>query len=140
MQQYTVGFAHVNGFVLLIHKRRGPEAVRGRLNGIGGKMEPGESFEACLSREVSEETGLYIIESRWKHTVTLTNPGWEVRFFTVELTEDELGCARTVEDEPVGIYNLSNLPIYVVPNLRWLIPLSMDPDLKFPITIEDQSR
>ena len=42
--------------VLLIYKKRG--MGKGKWNGPGGKLEPGESPEQAVVREVQEETGL----------------------------------------------------------------------------------
>jgi 8-oxo-dGTP diphosphatase len=42
--------------VLLIRKKRGLGA--GKMNGPGGKIEPGESSEACAIRETQEEIGV----------------------------------------------------------------------------------
>ena len=42
--------------VLLIHKKTGHGA--GRINGPGGKLDPGESVLACAQRELREEVGL----------------------------------------------------------------------------------
>ena len=44
--------------VLLIRKRRGHGA--GKINGPGGKPEPGESLLACALRETEEETGVRV--------------------------------------------------------------------------------
>lgn len=44
--------------VLLIHKKRGLGA--GKINGPGGKLEPGENLLACAIRETAEETGIRI--------------------------------------------------------------------------------
>lgn len=49
----TLVFAQVAGRVLLIRKKRGLGA--GKINGPGGKVEPGEAPEACAMREVQEE-------------------------------------------------------------------------------------
>jgi 8-oxo-dGTP diphosphatase len=46
------------GRVLLI--RRGKEPLRGRWVVPGGTVEPGESLEAALVREMDEETGLQV--------------------------------------------------------------------------------
>ena len=53
--------------VLLIRKKRGLGA--GKINGPGGRLEPGESFEACAAREVREEVGLRV--SDLEHLGTL---------------------------------------------------------------------
>jgi hypothetical protein len=39
-------------------------------------------------------------------------------------------------DEPTAWHPLRDLPtLNVVPNLRWLIPLCLDPDVIFPVVI-----
>lgn len=47
---------------LFIHRtKKGSSVDFGRLNGIGGKVEPGETFIACAIRETAEETG-YVVK------------------------------------------------------------------------------
>ena len=46
--------------VLLIHKKTGHGA--GKINGPGGKVEPGETPVQCAVREVAEEVGLIVHE------------------------------------------------------------------------------
>lgn len=45
--------------MLLIHKKRGLGA--GKVNGPGGRCEPGETPEDCAVREVEEEVGLRLL-------------------------------------------------------------------------------
>lgn len=52
----TLMFLQVHGRVLLIRKRRGHGA--GKINGPGGKPEPGETPLDCVVRETVEETGV----------------------------------------------------------------------------------
>ena len=49
----TLLFVVRDGEVLLIHKKRGLGA--GKINGPGGRVEPGESVPECAIREVQEE-------------------------------------------------------------------------------------
>lgn len=49
----TLVFAIVQGRMLLIRKKRGLGA--GKINGPGGRREPGESFADCAVREMQEE-------------------------------------------------------------------------------------
>ncbi len=49
-----------NGRILLAMKKRRFGA--GKLNGVGGKCEPGESVEAALIRETREEIGVELLD------------------------------------------------------------------------------
>jgi len=52
----TLTFVMRGGEVLLIRKKRGLGA--GKVNGPGGRLEPGESIVECAIREVEEELGI----------------------------------------------------------------------------------
>ena len=52
----TLVFVVRDGRILLIHKKRGLGA--GKINGPGGRREPGETFDDCAVREVREELGV----------------------------------------------------------------------------------
>lgn len=53
VEQATLLFVIKNGQVLLIHKKRGLGA--GKINGPGGRLDPGENSLQCAIREVQEE-------------------------------------------------------------------------------------
>jgi 8-oxo-dGTP diphosphatase len=53
---YTLCFCIVGNQVLLLHRRNAPNA--GLWNGVGGKIEKGESAVAGVYREVWEEAGI----------------------------------------------------------------------------------
>ena len=57
--KYSLGFIfdQARDHVLLIQKAR-PARHRGKLNGIGGKVEPGKTFLQAMIRECWEETGI----------------------------------------------------------------------------------
>jgi 8-oxo-dGTP diphosphatase len=58
MKAYTLGFIFSPDLseVFLIRKTH-PEFQVGLLNGVGGKVETGESYIACMEREGREEAG-----------------------------------------------------------------------------------
>lgn len=56
VHQATLLFIVEDGNILLIRKKRGLGA--GKINGPGGKLEPGETIDACAIREVQEELGI----------------------------------------------------------------------------------
>ena len=54
----TLCFVRAGSDMLLIRKKRGLGA--GKINAPGGRLDPGESFEAAAIREVHEEVGLRV--------------------------------------------------------------------------------
>ena len=66
----TVCFIRRDGKVLL--QRRAPGRVwAGRLNGPGGKVDPGETPEPAVVREVAEETGVHLAAPTFHGTLDL---------------------------------------------------------------------
>jgi len=55
-ERASLCFVIRDGRILLIHKKRGLGA--GKINGPGGRIEPGESVEDAARRETREEVGL----------------------------------------------------------------------------------
>lgn len=55
----TLTYIRAQGKTLMLHRnKKDSDYHRGKYNGIGGKMEIGESPETCAKREIFEETGL----------------------------------------------------------------------------------
>ena len=54
----TLVFVIQAGRILLIRKKRGLGA--GKINGPGGRLEPGETPEECAGRELHEELGITV--------------------------------------------------------------------------------
>ncbi len=53
VERATLMFVVQDGRILLIHKKRG--LGKGKINGPGGKIEPGETPRECAIRETQEE-------------------------------------------------------------------------------------
>jgi 8-oxo-dGTP diphosphatase len=87
------------GRLLLIKRGHEPEA--GRWSLPGGRIEPGESDEQALVREVWEETGLVVTPGRLVGTVDRPQPDGRVlviRDYAAEVTGGEL----TAGDDAAG--------------------------------------
>lgn len=56
--RYTLCFLTRGDEVLMLHRQNPPN--RGLWNGVGGRLEPGETPRACILREVCEETGYFL--------------------------------------------------------------------------------
>lgn len=122
--RYVAGFLFDDQrHVALIRKLAGPSCLLGKLNAIGGKIEPGEHPHEAMAREFAEETGLHV--SDWIKVVVLSGPGFEVTFFRAFTTPEFLSEVRTMEKEPVAVYSTDPLPQDVVPNVRWLVPMAL---------------
>lgn len=128
MIHYVLGFAFSpdKSTVLLIKKNH-PKWQKGYLNGIGGKVEPEEFAINAMMREFKEETSIKTSMYDWECYAYLEGNDWDMRVyrsFTVDISE-----AKTITDEEVGIYHISNLNyLIIIPNLHWLIPLALDKD------------
>jgi 8-oxo-dGTP diphosphatase len=79
----------------MIHRnKKANDMHQGRWNGLGGKLEPGESPEECARREILEESGLTVQNLRLNGIITF--PGfakdedWYTFLFTAETVGGEL--------------------------------------------------
>lgn len=121
MIRYVVGFLFNGDLVALIQKNR-PEWQKGKLNGIGGHIEDGESAEVAMVREFQEETGGWTLQSDWRKFALLTNAKKSVELHL--FTNRNVVPIKTTTDEMVAWYPVNYLPDNIIPNLRWLIPMA----------------
>lgn len=67
----TLAYVRRGDRTLMIRRDKRPDDPHfGKWNGLGGKFEPGESPEACLRREVLEESGLEVVRADLKGFLT----------------------------------------------------------------------
>lgn len=105
-----------DGKTLMLHRnKKDSDYHLGKYNGIGGKLEKGESPEACAIREIQEETGL--IASALKYRGHLTFPDfdgetdwlcfiYECFDFQGELMDCNEGSLHWIEDSQLYDLNL----------------------------------
>lgn len=140
MQQWVCGFlfspTHHELNVALIAKLRGPEFLVGKLNGIGGKIEPGETAFDAMVREFNEEAGVVI--PTWRHFCTLNvRSCGRVFMYEATATPTQARAVHSVEEEQITWIDVRKMPYYnIVPNLRWLVPMALDKD-NVIATVED---
>lgn len=112
MAIYVVGFLFTTDMnkVLLIEKKR-PDWQRGKLNGIGGKVETSEDFQTALAREFAEETTLRF--DGWKFFCTLhigldKGPDAHDVYFAAA-TSGMVDLARSPTDEKVFLVRVDTI-------------------------------
>lgn len=108
--------------VVVIRKNK-PEWQRGRLNGVGGKIEGEEAPDEAMAREWREETGTTI--DNWDPFVTLRFPGATI--FVFKTVAKVMPDFRQTTDEEVSAWIVSGLMRHSgkIPNLNWLIPMAL---------------
>ena len=125
--RYVVGFCFSPDYewVALIRKNK-PQWQAGLLNGIGGKVEPGERKGMAMMREFKEEAGVLIPEYDWLHFRTEAfSTGARVHHFAHCATPDEWAAIRTMEAEEVGRVRADSIHLFpAVYNLPYLVPMA----------------
>lgn len=122
---YVVGFAFSpdRQSVLLINKTK-PAWMKGLLNGIGGKIENGETGAEAMRREAHEEANL---DLEWKPVILLmaanARHGMPDATIYVFMSVCNIMQAESLTEEQLEIHPVNALPPNVVSNLPWLIPL-----------------
>lgn len=110
--------------VVLIRKNR-PAWQAGRLNGVGGKVEPGETPLAAMVREFWEETGIRF--EAWNSVLTMDDcHGDTIVFFRA--TSGHYASAYSKTDERIEIHNVDDLirRSDVIRSIRWMVPMLLD--------------
>jgi 8-oxo-dGTP diphosphatase len=120
------------GRVLLIRKAR-PEWQRGKLNGVGGKVEPGETPMAAMIREFTEEAGWET--DGWVERVVLQKSDWRVRFMIKCIAAGSRVELRGKPDEPLSWHDLPLCLPDAIPNLQWVVPLCLDDSIEGPVFV-----
>lgn len=95
MKLATLCYVRAEGKTLmLLRNKKENDIHEGKWNGLGGKMNAGETPEECVTREVFEESGLDIREPRLRGIITFPafdgEDDWYVFLFTAGKFEGEL--------------------------------------------------
>ena len=112
-------------YVALIRKNR-PAWQAGKLNGIGGHIEPGEFPIDAMIREFYEETGAKTKMSTWAYVMTLRFPYAELEVFAAK-DGCILSAVKSVTDESVFKFYLAGQnwsPDEMVENVHAMITLA----------------
>ncbi len=115
------------GDILLIRKKRGLGA--GKINGPGGRVDPGETVTACALREIREELRIEAGEPRHLGTLRFQfRDGYALMVF-VFVSKSHTGTPEET-DEAVPLW----FPVQDVP----FAEMWADDELWFPMLLRDQ--
>ena len=136
--QYVLGLAFntERDHVVLIEKNK-PVWQKGKLNGIGGKIEQNEWVLEAMVREFFEETGIETVPNEWTKQCKLQGQGYSV--FVFRAFTNAIFNAKTMESEHVTVKPvcIDLLASRGVSNLPWLVAMALDDDAdRFCPTIE----
>lgn len=128
MKNYCLGFAFPRIVlqeeeVILIQKEK-PAFQKGKLNGVGGKVEDMEPSQDAMVREFFEETGVQTTRQEWRHVCTLFFEDAQVDVFAA--CDVRFWSCKTTTNERVDCYKVSALWCEKrMSNLAWLVPMAL---------------
>lgn len=137
MKYYVLGFIfNSEGYMVQLIRKNRPEWQAGRLNGIGGKIEPNENPLEAMVRECREEAGVTINE--WDLFTVMEGGDFKVWVFRA-FDDVAFKAVRSKTDEIITAHYSNDISTYekVISNLKWLIPLARNKDggIKFPVYV-----
>jgi 8-oxo-dGTP diphosphatase len=101
----------------MLHRIKRPGDMHaGKWNGLGGKLEAGETPEECAVREVEEESGLRIEQPRWRGLITFPQfkdgVDWYTFIYVAERFSGDLIDCREGDLAWVDDAHLLGLPLW----------------------------
>lgn len=133
MKEYVAGFLFVESFlsnlsVVLIKKNK-PAWQKSFLNGVGGKIEEGETPSQAMFREFEEETGLRVHDWREFCVLTAKDASWRVHFFSSFIKRKTLRMSFPILQQKtaefVCWYDSDEIDrLHTINNLTWLVPMA----------------
>lgn len=95
MKLATLCYIKNNGKTLMLHRvKKENDIHEGKWNGLGGKLQDGETPEECAIREIQEECGLCVKNPEMKGVITFPSfdgkDTWYVFLFLIKEFEGKL--------------------------------------------------
>ncbi len=127
--KYVVGLMFdQSGTRVVLMRKTHPEWQAGRLNGIGGKIEPGETAVQAMIREFEEEAGVWTEAADWRSICILRGTDFSCEVFAGN-NDSCYGLAKTMTPEEIvkiATPGFRSMGVKMVSNLPWLISLALD--------------
>ncbi|HEC66689.1 MAG TPA: NUDIX domain-containing protein [bacterium] len=136
-QEYCLGFYFYKTnnthrvYLIRKSKNKGPEVIRGLWNGLGGKLEEGETAVGAMIREFEEESGHRVID--WDYRIKMEGRDYILHIFS---TVGPPFVPKPVFEE-VGSRLVGMLPSNSAPHVNWLVPFLNSPIQFVALTAND---
>ena len=102
MKLATLCYVRHEGRTLMIHRiKKENDMHQGKWNGLGGKLEPGETPEECARREIREESGLQVAHLTLKGVLTFPGFANDEDWYAFVFVADEV--SGELIDSPEGV-------------------------------------
>lgn len=99
MRETTLCYIEQNGCYLMLHRtKKERDENAGKWIGVGGHLEAGETPQACLLREVREETGLTLTRWRARGVVDFVSDEWGEEKMHLFTADGFTGCLRACDE------------------------------------------
>ena len=113
----TLCYVRSDGRTLMMHRnKKAGDVHKGKWNGLGGKLDAGESPDECVVREIREESGLTLLDAKLRGVLTFPafKPGedWLVFVYTATRFQGELGACAEGDLEWVPDERVAALPLW----------------------------
>ena len=116
MKETTLCYIERGNEYLMLHRtKKKNDANHDKWLGIGGHIEPGETPMTCVLREALEETGLTLLDCRYRGIVHFRSDRWEneeMHLFTAARWTGELITCDEGDLEWVDRDRLLALPLW----------------------------
>ena len=106
-------------YLMLYRNKKKDDPNEGKWIGVGGKFEPGETPDACMLREVREETGLTPASYHFCGVIHFISDEWEdedMYLYRAEVDAEESSAALPTCEEGelrwIAEEELSELPMW----------------------------
>ena len=116
MKDTTLCYIEKDGAYLMLHRNKKENDLNeGKWIGVGGHVEPGESPEECIRREVTEETGLVLSDVKLRGVIDFISDRWEdeaMYLYTSDYFSGELQSCNEGELHWVPKDQIFTLPLW----------------------------
>lgn len=105
-----------NRYLMMLRGRKADDPNSGKWIGVGGHIEEGETPDECIRREVTEETGLVLLDQKLRGIIYFISDIYETEYMYLYTSDSFEGELNTDCDEGelewIDISEVGNLPLW----------------------------